>query len=101
MALPLDKMKELLLKLGLNVSLMSIGLFGSLVTVVAKEKINIKASIAGIISGTLIANYLTPLVLKLTSVGADMQNAIAFILGLTGLNGAKWAYSKLSKKYGL
>lgn len=99
--MPLDKMKDILVKLGLNVSLMAIGLLGSLVMVVAKEKVNIKASIAGIVSGTLIANYLTPLVLKMSHIGADMQNAIAFILGLTGLNGAKFAYNWLAKKYGL
>lgn len=100
--LPLrNKMKKFLQEFGIDVALMIAGMFGSLLMVSKKSTFNAKASIIGIVSGTLSANYLTQLVVDLFELTGKSQYGIAFLLGYFGLKGVEKLFEVYQKKHNI
>lgn len=87
--------KEFLETIGINITLSIAGFIGSLIWVSTENQKDFKFSLVGIISGTLSANYLTPLVIESFALGDKTQFGVAFILGYFGLKGME----KVSAKY--
>lgn len=90
--------KKLLSEIGLDVTLMLAGLFGSLIMVAKKTNNDLKATALGIISGTLSANYLTQIVVDLAGMEGKNKYGVAFLLGYLGLKGVETLIEKLTKK---
>jgi hypothetical protein len=92
-------MKKILHDFGIDIALMITGMFGSLIMVTGKKNVNVKTSIIGVISGTLSANYLTPVVSDMFSLTGRSQFGIAFLLGYFGLKGVEMLIEKIQNKY--
>ena len=91
--------REFLETIGINITLVLAGLIGSLIMVSGDSAKNIKSSLLGIASGTLLANYVTPLVVESLGLGDKSQFGIAFLLGYFGLKGVeKFAGKYFDKK---
>ena len=65
-----------------------------------KKQVDIKATLLGVASGTLSANYLTPLVVGMLNLEGKAQYGIAFLLGYFGLRGVEELAHKYIKKHG-
>lgn len=82
-------MKNFLENLGIDIALMITGFFGSVFMVSKTAAQNIKTSLVGIVSGTLAANYCTPVVIEIFHFEGKSQFGIAFILGYLGVKGVE------------
>jgi hypothetical protein len=82
---------------GLDLSLIIAGLFGALMMMSKTASFNIGRTLFATIGGAASANYLTPLILQITKLGHDSiySNAIAFLLGFTGLRSIELITSKV------
>jgi len=90
-------MKTFFEEFGIDLSLSLVGMFGSLIMVGKKAAKNFRASVFGIVSGTLSANYLTPLVIKYANLEGKAQFGVAFLLGYFGLKGIESLTKKVFK----
>jgi len=92
-------MKEILNEIGINLSLTLAGLGGSIVTLWAKRKtMNWMEQAVTIFSGTLSANYLTPLVVSYLNMKPEAEYGVAFIIGFGGLKTVEYVYDKYFSK---
>lgn len=81
-------MKEILNEIGINIGLIVAGFSGSLV--VARRRESWRHQIFTIASGTLCANYISPLLLDMLHITASQASyGMAFIVGLSGLKMAE------------
>jgi hypothetical protein len=90
-------MKTFFEEFGIDLSLSLVGMAGSLIMVGKRAAQNLRASILGIISGTLSANYLTPLVISYFELEGKSQFGVAFLLGYFGLKGIETLTKKIFK----
>jgi hypothetical protein len=81
---------------GIDVGLAIAGLFGALMMLSKTAGLNVGRSVLAIVGGSASANYVTPLILKLTRLDGDVRYsyAIAFLLGFAGLRGIEMIFSK-------
>lgn len=91
------KFHDWLTTLGIDITLMLAGMFGSLIMVSKKSAYNIKASLLGVASGTLAANYLTQVAIELFELEGRSQYGVAFLLGYFGLKGVETLFEKITK----
>lgn len=91
--------KQILQSIGIDLTLMLTGLFGSLLMVSRSSANDIKATVIGVISGTLSANYLTGLVIDTVGLEGRAQYGVAFLLGYFGLKGVEQLVTKYIKKH--
>ena len=94
----MTRVKEWLEYIGIDISLLLAGLIGSLMMVSKKTSHNLRATLIGILSGTLSANYLSPFVADIFSLQGRSLFGIAFLLGYTGLRGVESAINHFHKK---
>jgi hypothetical protein len=82
---------------GINVGLAIAGLFGALLTTSKTAGLNMGRSVISIVGGAASANYVTPLLLKITKLDDSPQYgfAMAFLLGFAGLRAVEAISSKL------
>ncbi len=73
------------------------GMAGSVLMATKRQKQNIKASVLGIVSGTLSANYLTQVAIEVFELEGRSQYGVAFLLGYFGLKGVEKFVEKFSK----
>ena len=85
-------------EIGINIGLMVGGFFGSLITI--KKKRSIKEQLLSIITGTMSANYLTPVLISWLSLEGSSQYGTAFIVGFGGLKLVEALYDKFFNKVG-
>jgi hypothetical protein len=85
-------------EIGINIGLMVGGFFGSLITI--KKKRSIKEQLLSIITGTMSANYLTPVLIDWFSLQGSSQYGTAFIVGFGGLKLVEALYDKFFNKVG-
>ncbi len=86
-------------KYGFNFWLLVAGGAGAFVKMGKKEELTFGQQFFTVISGGLIANYLTPSVFHFINVPQDMQFGFAFLFGWGGLESVKWTMFKLKDKY--
>ena len=86
-------------KYGFNVWLLVAGAAGAFVKMGKKEELTFPQRFFTVVSGGLIANYLTPLVFHFIIVPEDMRFGFAFLFGWGGLESVKWAMFRLKDKY--
>jgi hypothetical protein len=92
-------MKDQLRDLGINIGLIVAGFAGSLMTVKKDGHKDWFTTITSLMAGTLSANYLTPVVIDLLSIGnSNTQYAAAFVLGFLGLHGVEYVINRLWPK---
>lgn len=88
-------MIEFIKELGINIGISIAGLFGSLLMIGKKSAQNLRTTIFSMISGVASANYLTPVILDLTSLDGKYQFSVAFVLGFLGLKSVEIAVNRL------
>ncbi len=78
-----------LLRFGLDLGFLVSGFFGALILSIKRKKQKLSKTILCIFTGTLCANFLTPLVLTLApeSLQEKGKYAVAFMMGYIGLKG--------------
>jgi hypothetical protein len=92
-------MKDQLRDLGINIGLIVAGFAGSLMTVKKDGHKDWFTTVTSLMAGTLSANYLTPVVIDLLSIGnSNTQYAAAFVLGFLGLHGVEYVINRLWPK---
>lgn len=82
---------------GINVGLAIAGLFGALLMMSKTAGLNVGRSLLATVGGAASANYVTPLILKVTKLDNDptYSYAIAFLLGFAGLRAIELITSKV------
>jgi hypothetical protein len=82
---------------GIDVGLATAGLFGALMMLSKTAGLNVGRSVLSIVGGAASANYVTPLILKVSRLEDDVHYsyAIAFLLGFAGLRAIELISSKL------
>lgn len=92
-------MKDQLRDLGINIGLIVAGFAGSLMTVKKDGHKDWFTTITSLMAGTLSANYLTPVVIDILSIGnSNTQYAAAFVLGFLGLHGVEYVINRFWPK---
>lgn len=72
--------------IGLKASSLVAGFAGSLVRLALWPRVTLWRSVISVLAGTLCAAYLTPLALHYYSAPQHLENAVAFVLGLVGMD---------------
>lgn len=90
--------KDWLIQVGLDISLAVSGFVGSIIMVSKTSARNMKTTFIGIVSGTLSANYITPVVIEVIGLGEKSKFGVAFLLGYFGLKGIEIIFSKYISK---
>lgn len=93
-----ESIKQLLEAIGINITLTTAGFIGSLLTVGKKSAENMRATLIGLFSGTVSANYVSPLVVDFIGLDESAQGGIAFLIGLVGLKGVENLITKYFDK---
>jgi hypothetical protein len=83
-------------EIGINIGLMIGGFFGSLITI--KKKRSIKEQLLSVVTGTMSANYLSPVIIEYMSLEGSSQYGTAFIVGFGGLKVVEAFYDKFFSK---
>jgi hypothetical protein len=83
-------------EIGINIGLMIGGFFGSLITI--KKKRSIKEQLLSVVTGTMSANYLSPVIIEYMSLEGSSQYGTAFIVGFGGLKVVEAFYDKFFNK---
>lgn len=92
-------MKQLLSEIGINFSLTLAGIAGSVVMLWKQRKtMNLMEQAVTIFSGTVSANYLTPLVVSYLNMKPGAEYGVAFIIGFGGLKTVEYVYEKYFNK---
>ena len=94
----IDNLFKFLEELGLHVALIISGVFGSLLTINNKKELNVYQKMIAVISGGMIANYLTPFVCDFMNINESTRYGFGFLLGFSGLEGVKYVLLKVKKK---
>jgi len=82
--------------IGIRVGFLIAGLFGAVLMTTKKAAATIGQTTLSIVGGAAAANYLTPVVLKVSKLdGTESGYAIAFLLGFAGLRAVELASKKL------
>jgi hypothetical protein len=83
-------------EIGINIGLMIGGFFGSLITI--KKKRSVKEQLLSVVTGTMSANYLSPVIIEYMSLEGSSQYGTAFIVGFGGLKVVEAFYDKFFSK---
>jgi len=83
-------------EIGINIGLMVGGFFGSLITI--KKNRDLKEQLLSVVTGTMSANYLSPLIIDWFELTGSSQYGTAFIVGFGGLKMVEAIYDKFFKK---
>ncbi len=97
----MDKIQEFatwLKMMGFELVLMIAGFMGALVNVSRDKNLTVIEKALTVISGGLIANYITPLILDWIKAGDSARYGLAFIMGYMGLKSVEYAIDWLHQK---
>ena len=83
-------------EIGINIGLMVGGFFGSLITI--KKNRDLKEQLLSVVTGTMSANYLSPLLIDWFELTGSSQYGTAFIVGFGGLKFVEYIYDRIFKK---
>lgn len=85
--------------IGAKISAIVAGFVGGVVSLAMIRDLTPKVAITTVIGGTACAAYLTPLIVSYFNLGgSDLENALAFLTGVCGMNGVAGVF-KLSEKF--
>lgn len=71
-------------EIGFNAAWSIAGLLGSIVFLSKNAAKNFKTTVFSLFSGMILANYMTPLIVKFIDGGDNLQFVIAFLIGASG-----------------
>jgi hypothetical protein len=81
--------------IGIRVGFLVAGLFGAVLMTTKRAAATIGQTTLSIVGGAASANYMTPIVLKITKLDPnDSGYAIAFLLGFAGLRAVEYFATK-------
>lgn len=72
--------------LGLKIGTIAAGLVGGVASLAFITNLTPKAGFTAVLGGTICAGFFTPAVAAFLSVTGSMESALAFILGVCGMN---------------
>lgn len=78
---------QFLASVGLDAAALFAGLSGAVTTIYRTDrKLSIKETTGMLLVGMFAAGYLTPIISKWLNVSGPMQNALSFLIGMTGMH---------------
>ena len=81
---------------GIDVGLLTSGLFGAILLTSKGSAMNIPRTISSLVGGAASANYITPVVVSLAKLDESRYHyGIAFLLGFLGLKGIEYFSQKI------
>lgn len=80
---------------GIDVGLLISGLFGAILLTSKSSAMNMTRTAYSLIGGAASANYITPMVIKVTKLDDTYHYGVAFLLGFLGLKGIEYFTNKL------
>ena len=96
----IQEIQDIIIFIGIKFSFFLAGFFGALTHFSENKKLSWIKKIIILISGGLIANYITPIIIYFFNLDDKLVLGVAFIVGHTGLKGVKFLldYSKSKLK---
>lgn len=89
---------KILEDLGLEPAIVVAGVVGSVVSLSMIRNLSLTGAMGTILGGTACAAYLTPLVVEYTKLTGASEHALAFFLGVCGMNAVAGLF-KVSEKF--
>lgn len=83
---------------GLQISIISAGFIGGIISLALVRDLTPFRAMMTVCAGTACATYLTPIAMHYSKLGPGSEHALAFILGVTGMN-AVAGFFKLSESF--
>jgi hypothetical protein len=81
---------------GLDVGLLTSGLFGAILLTSKGSAMNIGRTLSSLIGGAASANYITPVIISITKLDNEhFRYSLSFLLGYLGLRGIEYFSQKL------
>lgn len=85
--------------LGVKVTALIAGFVGGIVSLAMIRDLTPKIAVTTVIGGTACAAYLTPLIVEYLNLGgSNLENALAFLTGVCGMNGVAGVF-KISQRF--
>jgi hypothetical protein len=81
---------------GIDIGLLISGLFGAILLTSKGSAMNLGRTFSALVGGAASANYITPVIIKVTKLDDEHFNySIAFLLGFLGLKGVEYFSNKV------
>ena len=84
--------------LGLKLATVVAGFVGGVVSLSMIRDLTVLGAIGTVLGGTACAAYLTPIALHYTGLAGSLEHALAFFLGVCGMNGVAGVF-KVSERF--
>jgi hypothetical protein len=84
---------------GIHIEIILAGVLGGLLSLEDKKGLSTWEKIGVFMSGGVISNYLTPIIVDWTGIGQNYTYGLAFLLGYTGLTGVKILVLYIHRKF--
>jgi hypothetical protein len=84
--------------LGVKAGAVVAGFVGGVVSLSLIRNLTPLSAVGTVLGGTACAAYLTPIVLEYTGLNGSMEHALAFLLGIVGMNGVAGVF-KISERF--
>lgn len=96
----LEAIKQFFKSLGLDLILLIGGGLGALVSLTKDHQLTFSQKFLTLVSGAVVANYLTPLFGSWLKAGENTKYGIAFLLGYLGLKSVELSIDYMKRKFG-
>ena len=94
----LEEIMKWFKELGIELVLFLAGLFGAFVNVSKDKNLTLLERLMTVISGGLVANYMTPVFMSFLKLSDKISYGLAFVLGYMGLKSVEYFIQYLHKK---
>lgn len=95
-----EKITQWLKLLGFEIVLFIAGIMGAFVSVVSDKRLTKFERITSVISGGIIANYMTPIILEIIKLSTASSYGTAFLIGYSGLKIVEYTITFIHQKLG-
>jgi len=85
--------------IGLELGLLVAGLFGAIVSMPKEKELKFMGRVIWVISGSMIANYLTPIFSAWLNMGDNTKYGAGFLLGYLGIKSVELAIVRIKDKF--
>ncbi len=79
-------MDEIYQAIGIRISVLTAGLIGGVISLSLTSNLTPARALTTVIAGAASAAYLTPIAVAYFELGEGAENALAFLLGVSGMN---------------
>lgn len=95
----MEDLRQFLKSIGFEIAIFLAGIFGAFVSITKDKEMKRIERLTAIVSGGLIANYITPIFVKIVGLGISTSYGLGFVIGYMGLKSVEWLINYFHKKY--